>query len=98
LLSNVTRKSEVAPRIDELEALAASLPISGDERKANSEAIRAFYILQPDYIDASRDGAVKKYGSLDRYLEERLGVSDPRRSKLRELLTVPKDTPDAQPN
>lgn len=98
LLSNVTRKSEVAPRIDELEELAEGLPISGDERKANSEAIRAFYILRPEYIDASRDGAVKKYGSLDRYLEERLGVSDPRRNKLRELLTVPKDKPDAQPN
>ena len=98
LLSNVARKSEVAPRINELEALAASLPLSGDERKANSEAIRAFYILQPDYIDASRDGAVKKYGSVDRYLEERLGMSDLRRKKLRELLTIPKVMPDAQPN
>jgi hypothetical protein len=32
--------------------------MSDDDQKWNSEAIRAFYILQPDYIDASLDGAV----------------------------------------
>lgn len=101
LLSNATRGPEVRSRIDQLEALATSLPISNEDRKANSEAIRAFYVLQPDYIDASRDGAERMYGSLDRYLAEQLGVSNQRKSKLRELLTVPKDmkdTADALPN
>jgi len=98
LLSNETRRAEVKPRIDQLEGLAAGLPMSDDDRKENSQAIRAFYILQPEYIDASLDGAVEKYGSLDRYLEEGLGVNAQRRSALRGLLTVPKDTPDARPD
>lgn len=96
LLSNVTRESEVSPRIEQLEGLAADLPMSDDEREANSKAIRAFYILQPEYIDASLDGVVEKYGSLDRYLEEGLGVNAQRKSKLRDLLTVKKDTQDAR--
>ena len=59
LLSNETRRAEVEPRIEQLEDLAFSSPMSDADRKENSEAIRAFYILQPDYIDASRDGAVE---------------------------------------
>ena len=50
LLSNVTRESEVSPRIEQLEGLAADLPMSDDEREANSKAIRAFYILQPERV------------------------------------------------
>jgi len=96
ILSNVTREKDVLPRIEQLENIAADLPMSDDDRKANSQAIGAFYILQPDYIDASLHGAVQKYGSLDGYLEEGLGVSAQRRSELRNLLTVPKDTPDAR--
>lgn len=96
LMSNATRKPEVLPRVKQLENLATDLRISDDEQMANSEAIRAFYILKPGYIDASLDGAVEKYGSLDRYLEEGLGVNTQRRSELRGLLTVPKDTQDAQ--
>lgn len=89
LLSNETRRAEVEPRIEQLEDLAFSSPMSDADRKENSEAIRAFYILQPDYIDASRDGAVEKYGSLDKYLERRLGLNSQKIDNLRNLLTAP---------
>ena len=89
LPSNETRRAEVEPRIEQLEDLAFSSPMSDADRKENSEAIRAFYILQPDYIDASRDGAVEKYGSLDKYLERRLGLNSQKIDNLRNLLTAP---------
>jgi protein-tyrosine phosphatase len=92
LLSNKTRQSEVNPRIEQLEGLAAKLSMSDDERQENSEAIRSFYVLQPDYIDASLHGAREKYGSLDRYLEVGLGVSALDRSVLQKFLTVPQGT------
>lgn len=90
LLSNVARQSEVTPRIAQLEGLATKVLMSDDDRKANSEAIRAFYVLQPEYIDASRGAAVEKYGSLDKYLQEGLGLDDQKTGRLRDLLTVPK--------
>jgi protein-tyrosine phosphatase len=89
LLSNETRRAEVEPRIEQLEDLAFSSPMSDADRKENSEAIRAFYILQPEYIDASRDGAVEKYGSLDKYLERGLGLNSQKIDNLRNLLTAP---------
>lgn len=94
LLSNVARAPDVAPRIEQLENLAGTLPMPDDERKANAEAIRAFYILQPDYIDASYDAAVQQYGSLDRYLEEGLGLNDRKIGELRDRLTVPQTKPE----
>lgn len=91
LLSNETRRAEVEPRIEQLEGLAASRLMSDTDQKENSEAIRAFYVLQPDYIDASRDGAEVKYGSLDKYLEQGLGLNDLKIDNLRDLLTVPQN-------
>lgn len=89
LLSNETRGPEVAPRMKQLEGLARTLPMSDAERSANSDAIRAFYILQPDYIDASRETAERIYGSLDQYLEKKLGLGETRARTLREMLTAP---------
>ncbi|MEM9684991.1 MAG: tyrosine-protein phosphatase, partial [Pseudomonadota bacterium] len=94
LLSNDTRRSKIATRIDELETLASAQGMPDTDRAANSDAIRAFYILEPHYIDASRDRAVKKYGTLDRYLAERLGLSGNRKAALRDLLTAPADSAD----
>jgi protein-tyrosine phosphatase len=91
LLSNETRRAEVEPRIEQLEGLAASRSMSDADQKDNSEAIRAFYALQPDYIDASRDAADEKYGSLDKYLEQGLGLNDLKIDNLRDLLTSPQN-------
>ncbi len=89
LLSNVTRRSEVNPRIAQRKNSATEIPMSDGERKQNGETIRAFYVLQPDYIDASRDAAVEKYGSLSGHLEEGLGSSDREIGELCDFLTAP---------
>ncbi len=94
LLSNETRRREGKLRIDQMESLTARLSMSDDERHKNSEAIHAFYILQPTYIDASLSGAKEKHGSLDRYLEVGLGVSARDRGALQKFLTVPQGTAD----
>ena len=86
LLSNVARQLEIGHRIDQLEGQATKIPMSDDERKANSEAIRAFYVLRPEYIDESLKTAVQKYGSLDRYLKEWVGLKDQQIRDLHELL------------
>ncbi len=46
----------------------------------------AFYVLQGDYIDASLDEAVKRYGSMAEYIREGLGVSDEEVERLRSAL------------
>ena len=86
LLSNETRATEVAPRIEQLEALARGIEMTTEERKANSEAIRAFYILEADYIDASRAEAERRFDSIEGYLENGLGQSRSNLTQLRELM------------
>jgi len=93
LLSNAARESEVSPRITQLEGLAADIPMSDAERHENNQAINAFYILEPTYIDASLNAAVSKYGSLNRYLKEGLGVKALQKDTLRDLLTIPQNGP-----
>lgn len=92
LLSNIARAPEVEPRLKELQDLSQSVPMSAAERQDNERATRAFYILEPAYIDASRDAATAQHGSLDRYLEEGLGVDAARKQALRDHLTRPKST------
>ena len=48
--------------------------------------INAFYILQGHYIDATRDEILKKYGSIDGYLNKGLGLTKRDIRKLRERL------------
>ena len=48
--------------------------------------IEAFYILQPSYIDASLDEAVKKYGSMDNYIRQGLGIDEATIQALRDQL------------
>jgi protein-tyrosine phosphatase len=74
LISNEARAEVVAPRIAQLNELAAAIEMSDADRAANSAGIEAFYVLQPGYIDASRKAAVAEYGSLPAYLAEGLGV------------------------
>jgi protein-tyrosine phosphatase len=85
LLSNTYRKKEIDRRVSELRDLAADtlLVEPGQVDMAN---IKAFYILEADYIDASLDEAVKQYGSMDDYIREGLGITDNEISGLREQL------------
>lgn len=85
LLSNKYRAEEVNRRINELRLLAAdTLLVEPDE--VDTTNIRAFYVLQPEYIDASLDEAVKQYGSMENYIRDGLGISDKELTGLREQL------------
>ena len=72
-------------RLAKLRQLAAkSQNVAPD--KVDMTNIEAFYILQGKYIDATRDEVLKKYGSIDRYLTEGLGLTPSDLEKLRARL------------
>ena len=85
LLSNEYRKDEVQGRLNQLRDRAAkSQGIS--PQQVDMTNINAFYILQPSYIDASLDEAVKQYGSMDNYIRDGLGIDNDLVKKLRDAL------------
>jgi protein-tyrosine phosphatase len=90
LLSNKYRKEEVDRRVNELRLLAADTFLVEPE-EVDITNIKAFYVLEPSYIDASLDEAVKQYGSMDNYIREGLGLTDKERASLREQLLEPAD-------
>ena len=85
LLSNIYRKKEIDRRVEELRDLAADTLLV-EPGQVDMTNIKAFYILEADYIDASLDEAVKQYGSMDDYIREGLGITDNEISDLREQL------------
>jgi protein-tyrosine phosphatase len=88
LLSNMYRKKEVDRRVNELRLLAAdTFLVEPDE--VDIKNIKAFYVLEPAYIDASLDEAVKQYGSMDNYIRNGLGITDKELANLREQLLEP---------
>lgn len=48
--------------------------------------MEAFYLLDGSYIDASLDEMESKYGSVEKYARQRLGLSNKEIAQLRELL------------
>jgi protein-tyrosine phosphatase len=88
LLSNKYRKEEVDRRINELRLLAADTFLVEPE-EVDITNIKSFYVLEPSYIDASLDEAVKQYGSMDNYIREGLGITDKERASLRDQLLEP---------
>lgn len=85
LLSNTYRKNEVDRRVGELRELAADTFLVEPEQ-VDMANIKAFYILEAGYIDASLDEAVKRYGSMDEYIRKGLGVIDKELANLRKQL------------
>ncbi|MEK6234039.1 MAG: tyrosine-protein phosphatase [Planctomycetales bacterium] len=85
LLSNARRKEEVAKRLRQLRELAAKHQ-GVAPRQVDMTNINAFYVLQPSYIDASLEEAVKRHGSMENYIRDGLGISDAEVSKLRQAL------------
>lgn len=85
LLSNKYRADEVKRRVNELRLLAADTLLVEPEQ-VDMANINAFYILEPEYIDASLDEAVKQYGSMENYIREGLGISEKELARLREQL------------
>jgi protein-tyrosine phosphatase len=88
LLSNEYRKEEIERRLGELR-IRASETFLIEPEEVDMTNIRAFYILDPSYIDASLDEAVKQYGSMENYIRKGLGISDKELSSLREQLLEP---------
>ena len=85
LLSNNCRKAEIDKRLAQLRQLAAKKQRVPPE-KIDMTNINAFYILQGDYIDATRDEILKEYGSIDGYLTQGLGLTKHDVQKLRDRL------------
>ncbi len=75
LLSNETRKEEVEKRIIQLGKMTAKtqgIPF----KEVDMTNIKAFYILEGEYIDATRDEIIKNYGSFEDYAHKVLGLSN----------------------
>ena len=85
LLSNTYRKKEVDRRVGELRERASETLLVEPE-EVDMTNIKAFYILQAEYIDASLDEAVKRYGSMDKYIRKGLGITDKELANLRNQL------------
>ena len=85
LLSNKYRKSEIDKRLAQLRQLAAkNQDISPDQ--VDMTNINAFYILEGNYIDATRDEILKQYVSIDGYLTKGLGLTTGEIQQLRDTL------------
>jgi protein-tyrosine phosphatase len=85
LLSNKCRKTETEQRLAQLRALAAKNQQIPPE-EVDMTNINAFYILQGNYIDATRDEILEKYGTIDGYLTKGLGLTNRDIQKLRDRL------------
>lgn len=88
LLSNKYRKNEIVRRTKELQ-LTAAKTFNIQPNQVDMTNIKAFYILQPEYIDASLDETVKRYGSMGNYIRDGLGITDKEIANLREQLLEP---------
>lgn len=85
LLSNECRKEQNDKRIGQLRDLAAEH--SGvAPQEVDTANIRAFYVLDGSYIDASKETVKKDYGSFDQYLLEGLELTQEEVAALRELM------------
>ena len=74
LLSNLARKAEVDKRIVQLGKMTAKTQGIAFE-EVDMTNIKAFYILEGKYIDATRDEIMKKYGSFESYAIKELGLT-----------------------
>jgi len=74
LLSNETRKEEVKKRIEQLGKMTAKTQGIPFE-KVDMTNIKAFYILEGEYIDATKDEIINKYGSFENYAIKELKIS-----------------------
>ena len=85
LLSNEYRRDETEERLVQLRNLAAENQ-GIEPENVDMTNIKAFYILQGEYIDATRDWILTEYGSIDAYIRKGLGLSDKDIARLRDEL------------
>jgi len=85
LLSNEARSEEIEKRLEVLKQSAAeTLGIPASE--VDMTNIRAFFILEGEYIDATYDEIVRRYGSIEKYVTEGLSLSENEIEQLRNAL------------
>ncbi len=60
--------------------------VNAIEDKTEAEVIRSFWIARPDYLEAAFDEMRVRFGSVDNYLREALGLDDEKRAALRAAL------------
>lgn len=85
LLSNNYRNEEVAARLRQLRKKAAGRQGISPEH-VDMTNIKAFYILQPSYIDASLEEARERHGSMEKYIRDGLGITEDDLRRLRNSL------------
>ncbi len=85
LLSNFYRREENARELKKMrEDIAKKQGIPPE--KVDVTPFEAMFLVRPEYIDAARDGVIRKYGSMESYFREGLGISDEMARRLRNEL------------
>ena len=85
LLSNFYRQEEVDKRLAQLRQMVAEKKgIQPDQ--VDMSSMEAFLIQHGSYIDASYDEIIEKYGDMNRFAREGLGISEMDVEQLRDQL------------
>jgi|WetSurSiteA1Bulk_404760.scaffolds.fasta_scaffold08493_2 protein-tyrosine phosphatase len=85
VLSNYYRKDENDRELKNIrDGIAGKQGIPPD--KVDMTSIEAMFYVKPEYLDAARQAVIGKYGSMESYIREGLGISDKVVAKLRNEL------------
>ena len=85
LLTNEYRREEVEATLAKIRQMAAQkIGIPPDD--VDMTNVEAFYILDGSYIDGALEEAMDKYGSMEAYIREGLGLNDVEIERLRNEL------------
>lgn len=85
LLSNEARAEEIETRTAQLRLLAAKT-FSIPPEEVDMTNINAFYILEGNYIDGTRNYINENYGDIHSYLTKGLGLTEDEMTELKALL------------
>lgn len=69
-------------------AAGAAMMREGRGRQLSEETVRTLMGVHPSYLDAAFEAARARYGSLDAYMEEALGVTPERREAIKTRLVA----------
>jgi protein-tyrosine phosphatase len=85
LLSNYYRKAENERDLKNIRDSIAKRDGIPPE-KVDVSSYESMYYVKPEYIDAAHQAVIKKYGSMENYLKQGLGISDETINRLRSEL------------
>jgi protein-tyrosine phosphatase len=85
LLSNFYRREENERELGKIRKDMAQKQGIPPEQ-VDMSGFEGMYLVKPEYLDAARDAVIRKYGSMDSYLRDGLGISDETIHKLRSEL------------